>query len=128
MKEKIKLFMKKLRKMPDFNRVKFVFLFGSYAYREPSKLSDIDFAVYHEGNDTERFKFRMRLLGNLPDNFDVQGFQDLSLYVSINILKGKLLYTDDEAFVYDQAYKLIKRFDDFKKYHEDYLESWPKII
>ena len=55
---KIKLFLKELKEMPDFNKVKFVFLFGSYAQRKQNKLSDIDFAVYYEGDGQERFKFR----------------------------------------------------------------------
>ena len=121
-KNKMNLFMKKLKEMPDFNSVKFVFLFGSYSNRKQNKLSDVDFAVYHLGSKKERFKFRLRLLGKLPDNFDVQIFQDLPLYVRMKVLKGKLIYGKDEQFVYDVAYATIKSFGDFKKYYEDYID------
>lgn len=126
-KDKINLFMRKLKEMPDFNRVKFVFLFGSYSNGKQNKFSDIDFAVYYKGDSKERFKFRLNILGKLPDNFDVQIFQDLPLYVRMNVLKGKLIYNSDLDFVYDKAYETIKVFEDFKKYYYDYLERRPII-
>ncbi|MEK6914725.1 MAG: nucleotidyltransferase domain-containing protein [Nanoarchaeota archaeon] len=123
MRNKINLFIRKLKEMPDFNKVEFVFLFGSVIEKINNKLSDIDFAIYHSGDSKERFKFRMKMLGNLPDNYDVQIFQDLPLYVRINVLKGKVIYAKDESFVYEKAYETIKAFDDYKKYYYDYLES-----
>jgi len=123
MKEKVNLFMKKLKEMPDFNRVKFVFLYGSYAENRQNKFSDIDFAVYYDGNGKERFKFRLKMLGNLPDSFDVQIFQDLPLFVRTGVLKGKLIYSKDLTFVYDTAYQTIRDFEDFKGYYYDYINT-----
>ncbi|PIN77557.1 nucleotidyltransferase [Candidatus Woesearchaeota archaeon CG10_big_fil_rev_8_21_14_0_10_34_12] len=114
--------------MPDFNKVRFVFLFGSVAKKKQNKLSDIDFAIYHEGDAKERFKFRISLSAKLPDNFDIQIFQDLPLYVRVGVLKGKLIYCVDELFAYDAAYQTIKAFDDFKKYYYDYIERRPVVI
>lgn len=127
MKDKNNLFMKKLKEMPNFDRVKFVFLFGSYVKNKQNKLSDIDFAVYYEGSKKERFKFRLKLITKLPDNFDVQIFQDLPLYVRIEVLKGKLIHAEDLTFVYDIAYSTIKAFENFKKYYYDYLKRRPLI-
>ncbi len=126
-KDKIDLFMKKLKEIRDFDRVKFVFLFGSYSNGKQNKLSDVDFAVYYEGNSRERFNFRLKLLGKLPDNFDVQIFQDLPLYVRMEVLKGKLICSSDLTFAYDMAYETIKSFEDFKKYYYDYVERRPII-
>jgi len=123
MKDKKDLFMRKLKEMPDFNKVKFIFLYGSYAENKQNKLSDIDFAVYYQGDKKERFNFRLKILGKLPDNFDVQIFQDLPLFVRIEVLKGKLIYTKDLAFVYDTAYQTIKAFEGFKKYYYDYINT-----
>jgi len=120
-KDKINLFLEKLNEMPDIDSVKFAFLFGSVSEGKENRMSDIDFAVYHKGNDSERFKFRLKLLAKLPDNFDVQIFQDLPLYVRINVLKGKLIYCSDLDFAYETAYNTIKRFDDFKKGYYDYI-------
>ena len=121
MKDKINLFMKKLKEMPDFNRVKFVFLYGSYAEKKQNKFSDIDFAVYYDGESKERFNFRLSLLGKVPDNFDIQVFQDLPLFVRMGILKGKLIYCINEELVYEIANDTIKRFEDFKGYYYDYI-------
>lgn len=122
MKDKIKLFLKKLKEMPDFDRVNFVILFGSYSQNKQNKLSDIDFAVYYNGDSKQRFKFRLKLLTKLPDKFDVQIFQDLPLYVRIETLKGKLIYAKDETFAYDVAYQTMKDYEEgLKKYYEDYI-------
>jgi hypothetical protein len=123
MKERIKLFLKNLKGTPGFDRVKFVFLYGSVAGKKENKLSDVDFAVYYNGNKKERFRFRLKLLGKLPDNFDVQIFQDLPLYVRKEVLKGKLIYARNLTFVYGVAYQTIKAFEDFKKYYYDYLNT-----
>lgn len=120
--------MKKLNEMPDFKKVEFIFLFGSVSEKKDNKLSDIDFAVFHSGTKKERFKFRIKLLAKLSDKYDVQIFQDLPLYVRINVLKGKLIYSKDEQFAYDKIYETIKLFEDYKKYYYDYLERRPIII
>ena len=80
-----------MKRISDFNRVKFVFLFGSYAQGKQNKLSDIDFAIYYDCDKKERFKFRLNLLSKLPDNFDVHIFQDLPLFIRKDVLKGKLI-------------------------------------
>ncbi|MBU1136498.1 MAG: nucleotidyltransferase domain-containing protein [Nanoarchaeota archaeon] len=128
MKEKVKLFLKKLREMPDFHKVKFVFLFGSYILKKENRFSDIDFAIYYEGDSKQRFNFRIKLGAKLPDNFDIQIFQDLPLYVRMEILKGKLIYVKDLDFVYEKAYETIREFEDFKKYYYDYIERRPEVI
>ncbi len=121
MEGQIKFFLEKLKEMSDLGSVKFVFLFGSYGQGKQNKLSDIDFAVYYDGEGKERFKFRLKLTAKLPNNYDIQIFQDLPLFVRKEVLKGKLIYTRDLIFVYDKAYETIKEFDHFKKYYYDYI-------
>ncbi len=119
MDKEIKLFMKKLKEIPDFDRVKFVILFGSRAEGRARKDSDYDLAVYYEGNKNEKFRFLLN--ANFDKNFDVKVFQDLPLFVKKEVLKGKVLYAENLSFVYDVAYETIKEFDDFKKYYYDYI-------
>lgn len=121
MKKEINLFMRKLKKMPDFDRVKFVILFGSQALGKANPMSDYDFAVYYEGSTKERFNFCMRLSGILGEKFDIKIFQDLPLYVQKEVLKGKLVYYKDLTFVHNVAYRIIQRFEDFKKAYYDYI-------
>ncbi len=121
MKKEINLFMKKLKEMPDFNRVKFVILFGSRAEGRAGPMSDYDFAVYYDGDDKERYKFLIK--ANFNEKFDAKIFQDLPLYVQKEVLKGEVLYAKNRGFVYDIAYETIKRFEDFKKYYYDYIKT-----
>jgi|SRR3989344_7043539 len=128
MKKEINLLLKKLRARDDFNRVKFVILFGSQAEGRAGPMSDFDFAVYYDGNDRERFDFRKSILGDVSDKFDVQVLQDLPLYVQKEVLKGKVIYAQDLTFVYDHAYEIIKRWEDFKGYYYDYIERRPVVV
>ena len=102
-------------------RVKFIILFGSRARGDYRPDSDFDLCVYYEGSEREAFKFRALVLGHLPDNYDVQIFQLLPVYVKRECLKGKVLYCRDETFLYDIAYETIKEWEDFKRYYYDYL-------
>lgn len=121
METECKLFIEKLKEMPDFNRVKFAMIYGSHASKKNNKLSDIDFAVFYDGNKHDRFKFKLKLMAKLPDKYDVQIFQDLPLFVRKDVLKGKLIYAKEESFAYETAYQTIRDFDYFKKAYYDYI-------
>lgn len=112
-----------LRKILELggDRVRFVILFGSHARGEARKDSDVDLCVYYKGTRREAFEFRMRVLGELPDNYDVQIFSLLPFFVRKECLKGLVLFCRDETFLYDLAYETIKEWEDFKRYHYDYL-------
>mgnify|MGYP001582993681 CR=1 FL=1 len=119
MDENVKRFMSKLRKMPDFDSVKFVILYGSQANGKANKMSDYDFAIYYDGDDKERFKFLINI--NFDLKYDAKVFQDLPLFIKIEVLKGKVIYAKNLTFVYDTAYETIRDFERFKKYY------YPKI-
>ncbi|MBU0457593.1 MAG: nucleotidyltransferase domain-containing protein [Nanoarchaeota archaeon] len=103
--------------------IKFIILFGSKARGTANKLSDTDIAVYYQGNNEERFKFRIKALGELPDNIDLQIFQDLPLLLKKEILSGKVIYYDNFQFIFDQFMKIIREFDSFEKYYLEYIAS-----
>ena len=120
-----------LKKIPGFDKVKFIFLFGSVVFNKQNKFSDIDIAIFYDGDEKERFEFRKKALGNLPEKYDLQIFQDLPVYLRINILKGKVIYCPNKDFLYFIAYETIKQFGSLKKYLNDYItrrkELWEKI-
>jgi len=119
MDKNVQEFMRKLRKMPDFDRVKFVILFGSQASGKANKMSDYDFAVYYEGNNKERFKFQIAM--SRDKKYDVKIFQDSPLFIRKAALGGKVIYARNLDFVYDIAYETIRAFEDFKKGYYDYI-------
>lgn len=83
----IKKFMSKLRKMPDFDRVKFIILYGSQASGKANKMSDYDFAVYFDGDKDERFKFLINI--NFDLKYDAKIFQDLPLLLKKTFLRAR---------------------------------------
>jgi len=119
--KEIKLFMDKIRKAKGFDKVRFIILYGSVAKDKQNDLSDIDFCVYYDGSKRDAYKFRMKLLGNLSNKFDVHIFNSLPLYIRKEILAGKVLYYKDMKFLYNIAYSTIKEFDDFKKHYYSYI-------
>lgn len=116
---------RELRKLPESVRkkIRFVMLFGSYAEGKATPLSDIDIAVYYEGTPEERFNFRLKMPLQLPDYFDIQVYQNLPLFVQKSVLRGKVLYTPDQQFLYAVAYDTIRQYEDYKKYLQDYLAT-----
>jgi|SRR3989344_5100585 len=125
MQDKVKYFMSKLKKVANFKKVKFVMLFGSQITGKANPMSDYDFAIYFEGDKKEKFEFLIQ--ANFSEKFDAKIFQDLPLYVRKEVLKGKVVYTNDMGLVYEVAYKTIKEFESFKKYYYDYLQRRPTV-
>jgi len=67
-------------------KVRFIILYGSVVEGRLTDMSDIDLAVFYEGNKKERFEFRVKILGRVSNKFDIQSFQDLPLYIQKDII------------------------------------------
>ncbi len=83
--------------------------------------SDIDICVYYDDED-DASDFRLKVLSELfDDEYDIKIFQQMPLYLRIEVLKGTVLYCDDKTFLLDKAYETIKEFDAFKHRFYDYI-------
>ena len=111
----------RIRQLDRDKKVQFIILYGSAASGGFGKTSDIDLAVGYAGSARERFEFRKRVLGELGEKFDVQIFQDLPVYVRMQVLKGRVLYMKDARQLHDIAYDTIKEFGLFKRRFLDYI-------
>lgn len=118
-----KKIVEKILGLDNKNKIKFIVLFGSVSRKENHPLSDIDIALFYEGNDLERFKFRAMVSGELSDKVDIQIFQDLPLTVKKEVIGGKVLYYKDYQFIFDEVMKVIKEFDSFSKYYSEYFRE-----
>ena len=116
LKKKILLLANALKKTKNVKKIKFFILYGSQDNGKANNLSDYDF-----------FNFRLNILGNLGSEFDIQIFQDLPIFIRKEVLKGKVIYCQDEDQLYDIAYQTIKEFEHFKKYYYDYLNRRPVL-
>ena len=124
LKPQTKVMIELIKKLDKKHKVKFVVLYGSYARKRASKLSDIDIAIYYDGNKKERFRFRIKLLGELSNRFDIHIFQDLPLYIRNEIVEeGKILYKGDSEVLYREFIKVIREYEDFRKYINMYYNA-----
>ncbi|MCK4928539.1 MAG: nucleotidyltransferase domain-containing protein [Methanosarcinales archaeon] len=106
------------------DKVGFIILYGSAAKGKMSGLSDIDIAVFYKGDKGERFQFRMKILGRVSDIFDIQTFQDLPLYIQMDIMStGDIIYYRDHAELFDINMKTIREYEDFKPHLDLYYSG-----
>jgi predicted nucleotidyltransferase len=114
--------LEKIKVIEGFEKVRFIFLFGSAAAGRLRTDSDIDLCIYYNGSREEASRFRFKVLSELAeDRYDVQIFQQLPLYVRVEVLKGELIYCADTRFVYEVAGETIKDFESFKHRFYDYI-------
>lgn len=109
-----------IKKLDKQNKIKFIVNYGSYANGTFHNGSDIDLCIYYDGNQDEGNKFRLNVLSEINDIFDVHIFQDLPLYIRFSVLKGKILYYKDKD-IYDIFRKTIGEFEDYKRGYYDYI-------
>lgn len=112
---------KKIMALDRENRVQFIILYGSLAGDKHGKLSDIDFAIGYNGDQKQRFNFRIRALAELGDKFDIQIYQDLPLYVKEEVLRGEVFYTRDMKLLNEVALKTIQDLGFYKPRFLDYI-------
>lgn len=106
------------------DKVRFVVLYGSAVKGKLTKLSDIDIAVFYNGDKSERFEFRKKILGRVGNEFDIQIIQDLPLYLQKDILStGKVIYSVDYRETFEIFMKIIRGFEDFKPCLEIYYSG-----
>lgn len=120
-KDEVKKFLKTVKKLKGFEKVKFIFLYGSASRGFARGDSDIDICIFYDGDKEEANRFRIKLLSMLPSRFDVQIFQSLPLYVRKEVIKGIPIYVRDMEFLYKIAFKTVQDFEDFKRHFYDYI-------
>lgn len=97
------------------DKVRFIILYGSAAKGEMTELSDIDLAVFYEGDKNEKFDFRVTILGRVGNEFDIQTFQDIPLYIQKDIVSsGNVIYYKGYRELFNTFIKTIRDFEHFK--------------
>lgn len=105
------------------DKIKAIFLFGSFADNSFTKRSDIDIGVLFKKDLSlkEATKFRIRILGQLPEKVDIQVFNILPQKIKREIAKThKVLYATKD---YDNINFFIKYLKD-----QDYFIRMHKIF
>lgn len=110
-----------LSRIPGFDKVQFIMLHGSSLSEGTRTGSDIDLCVYYDGTPHESSLFRRDAL-SLPgyEDFDIQIFSLLPLYVRREVLKGEVVFARDIRFVYETAIATYREFEMFRHRLDDY--------
>lgn len=112
---------RQMQQLSGFEHVQFIILYGSVAEERMNPESDIDLCVYYEGSSGDAAQFRHRALSDLPGNhFDIQIFQQLPLYVRVEVIRGIPVFVRNTRFLYERAIDTLRDFEDFKHRLYDY--------
>lgn len=112
---------KVVKKAENDSEIVGVIVFGSYT-NPKSYFEDVDVVLVCKENLDEKkmLEKRIEYLRMLPDVFDVQIFQMLPLVIQKDVLNGRVLY--ETSYLYDIAYQIMKKYEDIKRYREDYIK------
>lgn len=112
----------RLLALDERSLIRFIILYGSSVRGEERSGSDLDICIYFDAESEGRDGFRVNALKAIfSENVDIHMFQDLPLQVRSEVLKGKVLYSDDDVFIHDTAYRHLREYGDFKHRLLDYL-------
>ncbi len=113
-----------IEKAKKTKRIVAVAVFGSSAKGKNHRDVDICIFLDKEYSNLQMSKIRLDFLKNLKEEFDIQIFQQLPVYIRIRILKeGKVLLCKDSDLLYEIAFTAIKEFGFYKKVYDMYLNE-----
>lgn len=126
-----KLLTDNLNKYP----ILFVYLFGSQAKGESTRLSDIDIAVFLDKKiaKSERFDIRLRLTNDLSAiagaRVDLIVMNDIPIQIAYEIIKhGKVIFCKDRDAMIDTETEILSKYLDRRYYDKRRTELVLKQI
>ncbi|OLS14419.1 MAG: nucleotidyltransferase [Promethearchaeota archaeon CR_4] len=101
------------------NRILGIILYGSYVSGDQTPRSDIDLCIVtREKNASQLYEILSFIWQNVPVtryHYDVRMFHELPLYIQGTIIeRGIVVYTQDEAELYEYLYPYRKRWTEQK--------------
>ncbi|AIJ04978.1 hypothetical protein JH146_0127 [Methanocaldococcus bathoardescens] len=92
------------------DRVFGILLYGSYAKNKYTKRSDIDICLV--GVDKNTY---VEILGKLGNKYDIKIFEELPLYIKIDVIKNHKVIWGNELELSEYFYKFRKIWGDMEK-------------
>ena len=101
-----------------------VALYGSYARREPHRDIDLAIILSKKPSNVEMSRIKMKYSSLMPSIFDVKVFQQLPIYIRIQIIKeGKIFLCKNFDKLYELSFSTLKEFGFYKKIYDLYLQN-----
>lgn len=125
LRDRVDAAVQQIQQVPGFEHVRFIILYGSTAESRMTQESDIDLCIYFGGERNEAARFRHAALSRLPGNYDIQIFQQLPLYVRVEVLKGIPVFIRNTRFLYEKANETLRDFEEFRHRLYDYTGQDP---
>ncbi len=92
-----------------------VVVYGSYASENYTSRSDIDVAIITQESDKERNKkIWLKVVGQVPQHYDVKVFELLPLEIKADIMKKHQVIFGDMNEISEYFYHFRKLWDDMK--------------
>ena len=103
-----------IRKDLDFLSDRDVIIFGSFATKENTSLSDIDIAIITKTLDEgENLRVRIEASGKAPKKYDIQVFESLPMVLKGSILENFLILFGDPLEIGMYLYHFRKLWEDY---------------
>ncbi len=129
------IFLKYEKEVKEFlqkqDQIELAYLFGSVAYGEQGKLSDIDLALFLDESldKEERFKLNLTLISDLQDilktdQLDLVIMNDAPVSLNFEVIKANYpLLIRDENFKVDMEVHIMSRYLDRQYYDQRWAEE-----
>lgn len=101
---------KALEKLKTVAGINSVILFGSTAKGEQGNLSDVDLCIIGELNQNQKAE----IYSQFGKEYDVSFFDELPVYIQMRVFQGKVLFCNDEDFLYGLCFSALKKYGEFK--------------
>ena len=101
-----------------------VALYGSYARKEPYRDIDLAIILNKKISNIEMSRIKMRYSSLMPSNFDIKVFQQLPIYIRMQVIKdGKIVLCKNFDDLYELSFLTLKEFGFYKKIYNLYLQN-----
>lgn len=119
----------RLRPVLEVHPVRFALLHGSFADDRATPISDVDVALYVEDRDAF-LRLVVALDEAIPERqVDVMNLTQQSALVYYRVLStGTLIYMADEELYYEEKYRVMREYLDFKPVHDRILRDMDRRI
>ena len=105
-----KLLDKVLKELKRYKFVKAIYIFGSYAQKKNTPVSDIDICIIDDVRYSSKSRRKVYLYSE--NKFDISLFSDLPLQIRYEVFKGKCVSVTDKNYIAKLKEVILREYFD----------------